>query len=252
MNLKPGTRFTLVHSNQNRRPPALTMSVSAMVQTAFEQRPELREVWYRQRINTQEAHAALLEMLPGLQLYAGPNYDSNDYLYNNNWLSWGAKASWNVMRVFQYPRKRDLIEAQDQALDERSLAVAMAVMTQVHVSRVRFKQLREELRTATEYLEVQHRLLRLMRTETEANRTGEQSLIREEMNTLIAEVRRDISHASLQNAYANVHASMGQDPLGEGFDTTQSVKTLAIALRQVWVKRGDAAGPHWQTAALKK
>jgi outer membrane protein TolC len=252
MNLKPGARFALAHGNIDRRPPELTMSVPSMVQTALEQRPELREVWYRQRINGHEANAALLELLPGLQLYAGPNYDTNDFLYNNNWLSWGAKASWNVIRVFQYPRKRDLIETQDQVLNERGLAVAMAIMTQVHVSRVRFKHLGEELRTATEYLEVQHRLLGLMRAEAAANRTGEQALIREEMNTLLAEVRRDITHASLQNAYANVHASMGQDLLGEDLDTRQTVKTLAITLRQTWAKRDDAAMNRWQTAAIKR
>ena len=44
-----------------------------MISTAVYNRPELREVEYRKRINVHEADAALLEMLPGLQAYAGAN-----------------------------------------------------------------------------------------------------------------------------------------------------------------------------------
>ena len=41
----------------------------------------------------------------------------------------------------------------------------MAVMTQVHVSRVRFHHYSKELATADEYLSVQGRLISLMRQE---------------------------------------------------------------------------------------
>ena len=74
-----------------------------MIRTAIENRAELREVAYRNRINEKEATAALLELLPGVNLYAGGSADTNSFLYNNSWVGWGAKASWNLMRVFQYP-----------------------------------------------------------------------------------------------------------------------------------------------------
>ena len=47
---------------------------------------------------------------------------------------------------------------------------------------------------------------------------SEQTLIREEMNTLVAEVKYDIAYAGLQNAFGNVYASMGLDPFGDEFD----------------------------------
>ena len=65
------------------------MTPAKMIARALRQRPELREVQYRLRINDQEAEAALLELLPSLQSYAGLNYDSNSFLYNKHWLSWG-------------------------------------------------------------------------------------------------------------------------------------------------------------------
>lgn len=255
MNLEPGTKFKLVQPNRRGGGDLkLKMPVAAMVSTALNNRAELREVWYKERINELDFDAALLELLPGLQLYAGSNFDSNDFLYNNNWVSWGAKASWNLIRLVQYPAKRAVIESQEDLLKARALAVGMAVMTQVHVSRVRFYHFSKELKTAEEYLGVQHRLIALMRTEAAADRISEQTLIREEMNTLVAEVKRDIAYANLQNAFASVYSSMGLDPYSGSIEPrNDSVKSLASTLRAVWVERGDfATGSAQRHAAARK
>jgi outer membrane protein TolC len=252
INLRPGAAFTLVHPGKTTSSLVVKLEAKHLVETALRNRAEMREVWYRQRINDQELDAAFLELLPGLQIYAGTNFDSNEYLYNNNWLNWGAKAGWNLMRLIQYPAKEKVIEAQDALLDQRGLAVAMAIMTQVHVSRVRFYHYRKELDTASEYLDVQSRLINLMRTEAGADRISEQTLIREEMNTLVAEVKRDIAYANLQNAFANVYASTGLDPYASELDTDLSVNDLAAALRHLWFERGDAgAGSGLKVANSK-
>ena len=239
MNLKPGTRFRLVHPPRLRGRLKVKMSAKEMIRTALRNRPELREVWYKQRINERDLDAAFLELLPGMQIFAGSNYDSNAFLYNNDWVNWGAKASWNLLKLVQYPARRSVIEAQDELLDARALAVTMAVMTQVHVSRVRFRHAAREMATAEEYLGVQRRLVRLMREEAKGDRIGEQTLIREEMNTLVAEVKRDIAYANLQNAYANIYASIGKDPYDHEFDLSQGTKGLARSLRRLWFERGD-------------
>lgn len=253
MNLKPGTRFKLVPPSGSPRDLQPSMSVDDMIWTALHNRPELREVWYRQRINDEELRAALLELLPGIGVYGGANYDSNDFLYNSNWLNWGARASWNLLKVFSYPAKREVVETQDALLDERSLAVSMAIVTQVHVSRIRFLQYRKEMRTALEYLDVQKRLVGLLRREAEADRVSEQTLIREEMNALVAETKRDIAYASLQNAFANLFASMGYDPVTPDIADGLSVKELSSALRQMWFERGDfSSGRPSRTASAAK
>lgn len=253
MNLRPGTKFSLVHPKRSTHDFSPNLNVKELVWEALTNRAELRELWYQRRINEQELDAALLELLPGLQMYAGTNFDSNDFLLNSNWLSWGAKASWNAMRVFQYPRRREVIEAQDDLLKERGLAIAMAVMTQVHVSRVRFLHLRKELKTATEYLDVQRRLVELLREEAKADRVSEQNLIREEMNALVAETKRDIAYAGLQNAFANVYASTGADSSPPELVGAMSVRELAAALKSMWIERGDLSRRTGQwTASVTK
>lgn len=239
MNLTPGTRFSIAVPSGKRRAPEVRLQLPQMMEVALSNRSELREVAYQRRINQHEAHAALLELLPGLQLYAGANYDSNDFLLHNDWLSWGAKASWNLIKVFSYPAKRDVIEMQDQLLDERALALTMAIMTQVHVSRVRQMSFTRELHTAIEAADVQMRLVQQIRSEAASDRVSEQTLIREELNALVTEAKRDIAYANMQNAYANVFAAMGLDPYPDPQEVDLSVGGLSASLRGLWFERGD-------------
>jgi outer membrane protein TolC len=239
MNVKPGTSFALSGDEINAKAPNLSIDEREMTAKALLHRPELRDIAYQRRINEREAHAALLELLPGIQLYGGVNYDTNKYLDHNRWVGWGAKASFNLVKVFQYPHRKDVVGAQENLLEARALALTMAVMTQVHVSRIRYAHVAAELVTARNYLDVQDRLVRQMRTEASAERISEQTLVREEMNTLVAEAKRDIAFASAQNAFANVFASMGLDPYASDIDTSLSVKALSAQIKALWLERGD-------------
>ena len=242
MNVPPETHFALSGGELDTKPPVLDDDAQQMVEVALNNRAEIRDVSYQKRINKHEAHAALLELLPGIQMYGGQNYDSNKYLMHDRWVTWGAKSSWNVVRLFQYPARRNVVDSQDKLLDARTLALTMAIMTQVHVSRIRYQHVVKELATAREYFSVQLRLVRQMRVEAKAERISEQTLIREEMNTLVAEARRDIAFAAVQNAFANLHASVGIDPYADGIDLTLGVKELEAKLRDYWLERGDFGG----------
>jgi outer membrane protein TolC len=239
MNLSPGASFTLIGNDISAAHPTFDVDAEEMVTVALLNRAELRDVAYQSRINREEAHAALLELLPGLQLYAGGNYDTNSYNLHKEWVNWGAKASWNLLRAFQYPAKRKVIEAQDKLLDARTLALTMAIMTQVHVSRIRYANMTKELTTAREYFDVQTRLVKQMRQEAAADRVSEQTLIREELNTLVAEARRDVAFAGAQTAFANIFASVGLDPYASDVVLGASVKDLAAQVKALWFERGD-------------
>ena len=97
MNVRPGTPFRLQLFRRVHSGLRLKSSADDMIWTALQNRPELREVAYRQRINRQEAHAALLELLPNFRMFASTNYDSNRFLLNNHWFEWGAQATWHLL-----------------------------------------------------------------------------------------------------------------------------------------------------------
>ena len=79
INIDPGTDYRIVVPHTQRPPAFVGMSAEQMVSKALHSRSELREVAYQSRINSKEAEAALVEMLPGLSLNAAPNWNSNEF-----------------------------------------------------------------------------------------------------------------------------------------------------------------------------
>lgn len=242
MNVRPGTPFKLVIPKRTLIELDISMTGDDMVELALRNRPEFRDLLYKERINRREATAALLEMLPGASVYAGLSFDTNAFLLNANWASWGLKAGWNLMQVLQYPARKAVVDAHAQVIDAQSLAMTMAIMTQVHVARSRYAHMRKSAATSAEYYEVQRRIRDQIRASVGASAESEQTLIREEMNTLVAAVEYDMAYADLQNAFATVFASIGIDPHGPDIDAGLPVAELAARLREAWRQRGDIGG----------
>lgn len=240
MNLPPNRDFQLVLPPRQSRAAEIDVPVSDMVSSALYNRPELREVRYRARINRREMDAALLKTLPSLRGFVGLNTDSNAFLYQQDWVGLGAKASWNLINVFRYPQAKKAVENQQALLDQRELALTMAVMTEVYVSRTRYSHLSAELVTAGERLDIQNRILAKIRASSQAGSVSQQTLIREEMNTLTEEVRHDIVFADLQNARANAYAAMGMDTFSPDVSGRETVRTLADSLEKLWTSREAA------------
>lgn len=242
MNIRPGEHFTLAQPARRATSTDLVMTGEEMVFAALENRPEIRDIQYKLRINSKEARKAFLQMLPSANLFATANFDSDNYLYNSNWVGWGAKATWNLLSVFKYPAQKRAIEAKDTVLDQRALAITMAIMTQVHVSRVRYRHSKKLYLTAAKHLKVQKSIVQQIRASHAEEQASEQTLIREEMNTLASQVSSDIAYADLQNAYANIYASMGIDPYADDLRHSHDIQGLAASLRNVWIERGDSSG----------
>ena len=251
MNIKPGEHFELAQPRRYSHSTQLKMSGEEMVFAALENRPEIRDIQYKLRINEKETKRALLELLPGVNLFAAANWDSDSYINNSSWVSWGAKATWNMMQVFKYPAQKRLIQAKDEVLDARALAVTMAIMTQVHVSRVRYGHSRKLYKTAARHLRVQEGIVKQIRASFAEGQASEQTLIREEMNTLVSRVSADVAYADLQNSYANIFASMGLDPYPGDLNANQSLAGLSAELKQLWIERGDKSAISRAMASAK-
>ena len=238
MNVPPNVGFTLSGRNGAPRSPVFREDFQALVDIALTNRPELRETQYRSRINAKEATAALLQMLPSAQGYFGGNNDTSKYLFHASWLAYGAHASWNLLNVFKYPALINQVDAQEALLDAKALALTMAIITQVEVSRVRLLEAEQELGIAREVLDVQGRLLHQIKAQAATEKASEQTLIREEMNTLVAESRKDIAYAAYENAYGLVFEAIGLDPFDRHIAETTSVGEIAAVVKENWVDGG--------------
>ena len=231
MNLRPGDDYQLVIPERTESSSKVDISPDMMEQLALENRPELITVAYEKRINAQEAKAAILELMPGLDLNFGKYYTSNSFVFNTNWLSYGARISWNLLNVFRLPATNRQIEARENVIDARRLALTMAVMTQVHVSLAQYEHSQREFQTAAEYYQTQKKILEQLKSGVAARSVTEQSLIREEMNMMVAEVKYDIAYSDVENSYAGIYAALGIDPLPINADST-SIDALTNSVQQ--------------------
>ena len=242
MNVRPGTYYQLAQPKRRLSRLNINMSADEMTLAALENRPEIRDIQYKLRINEQEVKKAFLKLLPSANIFVDGNYNSDSFLLNTSWVGWGSKATWNLIQLFKYPAEREKIRAKEDLLDQRALAISMAIITQVHVSRARYFHARKLFVTSARHLNIQKGILKQIRESAAAEQASEQTLIREEMNTLASRVNFDIAYASLQNAYANIFSSMGLDPYGAGLSGNESVSELTAGLRSLWVERGDTSG----------
>ena len=137
MGLSPDQSYSLQMPDMNARPGRLVASYDEMIEEALRNRPEVRESLYAQRIGEKEMKMAVLEALPSIEGFAGLDASSNDFLFNNDWTDYGARASWNLLKVFSVPARKKKAKARMELERQRGLAAAMAVMTQVGVARTR-------------------------------------------------------------------------------------------------------------------
>ena len=238
INLPPGQEKDLVLLVPEREAKTIDLppDMTVLEDRALVARPELRMIDYRRRINAREAKAAVLEMLPSLNLQVGGNYSSNSFLFNNHWAAYAARTSWNLLSLLRYPARAKTIEAQDRVLHTQNLALTMAVMSQVHVSVAQVAHAKKEVSTAALYYDTQSQIAEQTRVAWRTARTSEQAMLRERVAQVAAQLRYDAVEAEAQTAWAALLAAVGEDVLPNDLTQEQGLSDLALQLRVRWTK----------------
>lgn len=238
INLPPGQEKDIVLMVPERESTTISLpsDMTVLEDRALEARPELKMIDYRRRINAHEAKAAILELMPSLNLVVGENYSSNKFLFNNHWAAYAARASWNLLNLFRYPARTKTIEAQDKVLHTQNLALSMAVMSQVHVGVAQVAHAKKEVSTAKLYYDTQSQITEQIRVAWRSSRVSEQAVLRERVAQVAAQLRYDAVEAELQTAWASLLAAIGEDVLPNNLTQEQRLSDLALQLRARWVK----------------
>ena len=93
--------------------------------------------------------------------------------------------------AYKYPKK-NLVEVNRELLDQRALALTMAVITQVHVSATQFEVAKRKLGTSMKFNNVNNNILEQTMAGHRTRKVSDQTLVRERMNQLVSEARYDI------------------------------------------------------------
>lgn len=242
INIQPGSDYQLAGGDGTRPIPSLDLPLETLEKVALAQRPEVREEHYQRRISNLEVRKAMLRMLPGLEFEAGVNYDSNDFLYNNHWNNFGVRVNWNLFNLFGGQARIAAAEAQVEVDKARSLALGMAVVTQIHLARLRYQTALEDYRVSNQLADVGQQILDFNQAGQQAQIQDELQVISSEADSLLSRMNSYLSYAELQNAYGRLHNSVGLDPLPESMDR-HDIPAIADALQQrmvSWEERVEA------------
>ena len=101
MGLMPNQNYKLVTTQDPLT--VLDMTIEEMETYALQNRPELIENHYQERISLQQAKAGMVGLLPGLSFNAAYTSTSNDYVMQQTNKQFGATIGANLLNVFNIP-----------------------------------------------------------------------------------------------------------------------------------------------------
>jgi outer membrane protein TolC len=230
MGLRPGTSYRLAASTRSGMVP-LRLNVDQLEQVALLNRPELREEGYNTRISQQEGRRALLRLMPGVNVLASLNNDSNSYLLYNDWKEAAVRVTASLTKLWTIPYVMKLNEAQADIAATRRLGMTMAVLAQVHISAQQYIIARKNFERGRSIAEVSRKIANISANTQEAQTSSDLDLIFDRANAALSELRSNRAYADLQNADASIHVTLGLDPLPEGLESGD-LNTLVAAIRE--------------------
>jgi outer membrane protein TolC len=233
MGLQPGTLFDLAVPARTEVLPAIQLDTESMERRALLFRAELRTIDYQKRVNAKEARAVLLELFPSLKLTFGGYYNSNMFLLNQNWMGYAAQVSYNLLSAFRLPAKLKAVEAHREVLNSQSMAMTLAILTEVHIGAAQFTFAKQEYHDARAYYETQTAIAEQTKNLWLTRSANDLTMIREQISDVLAEVRLDSAQSGVETAYATLKASMGEDIVPNGIGG-KNVAQLADTLRRLW------------------
>lgn len=242
MGLPPGTRFSLAAPRHSTT--RLPYRLSDLEAVAMVERPEIREELYNARNVVLEARSQMLSLMPGANLFAGVNYDSNSFLLNQSWADAGIQVTWNLLRLLTLPAMQAEAQAREDLSDARRMALRMAILTQVNVAYRRYQRATAHYARAVELQRVEHRIAEATRSAEESDAQNRLERVRAAAAAVLAQRARNRAFAEVNNALGAVYAAAGFDPLPETI-ANHDLATLqqAIAARAAEIASGRADLP---------
>jgi len=214
INVPPSSDFTLAApTDADMKLPQWTMPVEQMEEMAFANNPDLHEQVYQSRIAVQETRKEFLKMLPGIDLTAGRNYDSNSFLISNTWNQASAMVSWNLFSLISAPDRIRLAHDNEALADRRRLALRMALLAQVHVSRQQYESESRQFNLADTLFHVESKIAAATAQRQANDAQSDLERIGSATSAIAAELRRYQTLAQAQGALGRIEATLGIDPV---------------------------------------
>lgn len=190
----------------------LAMPVENMEELALAQNADIREQHYTSRIAVEETRRTLLRMFPNLSFNYGVNHDNDSYLINNTWNQTGVQLSYNVFNLFSAPSRKRMADAGVKLADQQRIATQMAVLTQVHLSRLQYQSALHQYELADRIAQADAKIAEHTKNRELAETRSKLDQVAENTTAILSLLRRYQSLAQLQSAGGKLQATLGLEP----------------------------------------
>jgi outer membrane protein TolC len=236
INLPPAQNYT-VAAPRDLQVTRLRMPIRKMEEIALLRNPDLRELSYQARISADESRKALLKLLPGITLNYGPNYDSNSFLVNHNWVSFAARLSGNLINLLALPDQLQRGRNAEDLAATRRQAMSIAVLAKVHIAYQQYLSAAHEYQRADETARVDRRLYEQISNRVSTDSQSELEQVSARASAVNSDLRRYQSYSEAQAALGRLYATLGLDPVPEELES-RDIRELSRAIRRM--------GSDWQ------
>ncbi len=231
MNLPSGADFRLADPGDLTPPASLLTPVNELEQSALANHPDLREQDYQLRITRLDVRKAMLRMLPGIEFDFGTRYDSNKFLFHNDWSDLGLKISLNLFNVFGGLSQKKFHEARVELVKTRRIALSMATLARVRLATQRYALARQRYNAVADLAHVDDLLLDMELSNRQTQTKFD--VIQARAVAVSTKIRKHLSYAETQKALARIFNSIGADPLPDTL-ASENLDQLSKAVEEHW------------------
>ncbi len=208
MGLPPNATLEIVYDD-SRPVNQETEDICKLESMALMRRPELYIKDTEQKISEEEVRYAFLQMLPGIEWFAGNYYDANKYFAFHHWIVAGARATWNLFNIpSQFidgtgnAKRKDLIKTQ-------RIALSVGVLSQVRLAHILYQENLNQYQLAHTFEEINHSLLLATQMDTQEGISSETDLVIVAAQALLSKVNAIKAYGEAQIALAQLNYSIG-------------------------------------------
>lgn len=248
INLDLNSTFTLeIPTDAIETTPQFPSDMPVLEEMALVFRPELREEDYLTRIDSAETRLALLQLIPGVNLSGGYNTSTNSFLYHQSWLQGTLQVAWNLINLVKAPEMMAVAEAKGQIARARRLSMGVAILTQLHVAKIRYDQTAEEYTILQQMSQVAERVYQHAEHGKEFQTKTDLERIQTQARAIYRRLQKELAYAELQNAAGRLYLSVGIDPLPaqmEALTLAQLSETISSSM-QKWARAFSQAATEF-------
>lgn len=211
LGMPPGADFELAEVDLGAAPEALALDVEALEWEALRARPELFEKDMEEAISRDEAHVAFVQMFPNLSAFFRWDNDKNRYLAFNYWNTAGIRVTWDLMTIPQQLQQRAAIELQTELIMQRRTAVAVAILTQLHLSLIDYRDALRQFEDVGSIARKRAELVAAIENAATQGKSHGGELLEQRLKHLKMRARQLTAHAAVRTAEARLFNTVGRN-----------------------------------------